>query len=177
MIDKITNHVSKRYVIVSLVLVLLVGIMMMGFVSPYFSAQANGLPYMETKFFYTPGDLLEMAEEYGAAGRSLYIKISLSLDLLVPLLGANFMTALTLYLSKKPDVSPKWRKPLFALGIAMCVSDWIENLFMISILKTYPKQYLWLAVMGRVMTSTKYLMMIVFAIVIICEVYFIKKKT
>lgn len=177
MIDKITNHVSKRYVIVSLVLVLLVGITMLGFVSPYFSAQANGLPYMETKFFYTPGDLLEMAEGYGTAGRSLYVRISLSLDLLVPLLGANFLTALALYLSKKPGISSKWRKPLFALGIAMCASDWIENLFMISILKTYPKQYLWLAVMGRVMTSIKYLMMVVFVIVIIREVYFIKKKT
>lgn len=176
MIDKITNHVSKRYMIVSLVLVLLVGVTMLGFVSPYFSAQANGLPYMETKFFYTPSDLLEMAEEYGATGRSLYVRISLSLDFLVPLLGANFMTALALYLSKKPGVPAKWRKPLFALGIAMCASDWIENLFMISILKTYPKQHLWLAVMGRVMTSVKYLLMIVFVVVIIREVSLIRKK-
>ncbi|MGM9602314.1 MAG: hypothetical protein ACI3W5_12150, partial [Faecousia sp.] len=139
MINRITEKISKRYVVVSLALLLLVGIVMLLVVAPYFSAHANGLPYLETKFFYTPADLLEMAEEYGAAGRSLYIKISLSLDLLIPLLAGNFLTALTLYLSKKINSSAKWHKPLFAMGISTCASDWTENLFMISILKTYPQ--------------------------------------
>lgn len=176
MIDKITNKIDKRYLIMSLVLVLLVGVTMLGFVSPHFSTQINGLPYLETKFFYTPKDLLDMAEGYGAAGRSLYVKISLSLDLLVPLLASNFLTTLTLYLSRKIDGKAKWRKLLFSLGIVTCASDWMENLFMVSLLKTYPAQRMWLAVMGRIMTSVKYLAMLAFVAVIIREIYLIKKN-
>ena len=100
---------------------------MMGIVSPYLSAHANGYPYLETKFFYTPRDLLEMVEGYGTEGRAMYVRISLSLDLLVPLLAANLLTSFSLFLSKATDRLRKWRKPLFILGIAICASDWIQN--------------------------------------------------
>lgn len=81
---------------------------------------------METKVFYIHGDLLEMVEKYSTAGRSLYVKISLNLDLLIPRLAGNFLTSLTLYLSRKNDDSAKWRKPLFGLDSATCVSDCTE---------------------------------------------------
>ena len=103
----------------------------------YFLDVANGYPYMETKFGFLPDDLFEMAEGYGAAGRSLYIKSALSLDLLVPLLGANFFTSLTLYLMKKNSGGEKRYDLAFILGLVSCFSDWLENLFMIGVITTY----------------------------------------
>ena len=176
MIEKITKHITKRYIIVSFILVFMAGIIMLGIVSPYFSSNVNGYPYLETKFFYTPYDLLEMAEGYGEAGRNLYVQISLTLDMLIPLLAGNFLTSSALLLSKAFKRGKAWRKSLFMLGIATCASDWTENVFMISLLKTYPQQHMWLAVMGRIMTSIKYLLMIVFVVVIIREIYFVKKE-
>ena len=90
MIRKIANKISKRYVLISLILVGLIGLFMIFVFMGYFLDMANGYPYMETKLGFLPDDLFEMAEGYGAAGRSLYIKSALSLDLLVPLARSQF---------------------------------------------------------------------------------------
>lgn len=54
MIDKIAGRVSKRYVLMSLTLLLALGLFMMGVYAPWFSARAGGQPYMETKLGYLP---------------------------------------------------------------------------------------------------------------------------
>ena len=46
MIDKIADRISKRYVLVSLTLLLALGLFMMGVYAPWFSARACGQPYM-----------------------------------------------------------------------------------------------------------------------------------
>ena len=173
MIRKTANTISKRYVLISLILVGLIGLFMILVFSQYFSDMANGYPYMETKFGFLPDDLFEMAEGYGAAGRSLYIKSALSLDLLVPLLGANFLTSLALYLMKKNAGGEKRFGLAFALGLASCLSDWLENLAMIGVITTYEQPVMAFAIMARVMTTIKYLAVVIFAAVIVREIYLI----
>lgn len=167
MLDKLAKqHISKRYVIISLILFLIIGVSMT-FYAPWFSSNVGGLPYMETKLGYTPADLLDMAEAYGETGRELYIKTSLTLDLLIPLLAGNFLTALSLYLLAKTGGTLKRRKQVIVLGILTIASDWIENVLMISILSTYPEQMTFLAIAARIMTSVKYLLMLCFVVIII----------
>lgn len=117
-----------------------------------------------------------MVEGYGEEARALYVRISLSLDALLPLLAANLLTSFSLFLTRALQCLEKWRKPLFALGIATCASDWMENLMMILLLRTYPQQHMALAVMGRLMTSVKYLLTASFAVAILREAYLIRKK-
>lgn len=177
MIDKIANRVSKRYVIVSLALVLALGLFMLGVYAPWFSARAGGQPYMETKLGYLPGNLFEMAEAYGAEGRALYIRTSLTLDFLIPLMAGNFLIASSLYQLNKLSGKEKWRKPLVVLGVLTTLSDWTENVLMIGILSMYPKQVMALAIAARVMTSVKYLLMLTFVILFVWEFWTIKKQT
>lgn len=162
MIDGIPEKITKRYLIVSLILVLLIGLFNLAFYAPWFSSVANGYPYLETKLFYTPEDLISMADGYGEAGRALYIRSALTLDLLTPLLAANFLTALAVYISKKEHL----RRNLTP-GAALCLSDWLENIIMIALLSSWPETSYPLAVAGRVMTSVKYLLMVIFAALII----------
>ena len=176
MIRKIANKISRRYVLISLLLVGLIGLFMMFVFSGYFSDMANGYPYMETKFGFFPDDLFEMAEGYGPAGRSLYIKSALSLDLLVPLLGANFFTSLALYLMKKNSGGEKRYGLAFVLGLASCLSDWLENLAMIGVITTYEQPVMAFAVAARIMTTIKYLTIVAFVAVIVRETYLSKRR-
>ena len=64
MIRKIANKISKRYVLISLILVGLIGLFMIFVFMGYFLDMANGYPYMETKLGFLPDDLFEMAEGY-----------------------------------------------------------------------------------------------------------------
>ncbi|MGN1018977.1 MAG: hypothetical protein ACI4O7_01280 [Aristaeellaceae bacterium] len=175
MTDRIAERIRKRYVILSLIVVLLLGIAMLSVVAPNFSARANGYPYLETKLFYTPGDLLTMVEGYGETGRALYVRISSSLDLLIPLAAANLLTSLALLLTQRAGPLKQWRKPLLGLGAGVCASDWLENLLMISLIRAWPQRPMGLAVLGRIMTSVKYLLMIVFAVTLVREARLIRR--
>ena len=175
MIDKIADRISERYVLVSLTLLLALGLFMMGVYAPWFSARAGGQPYMETKLGYLPGDLFEMAEAYETERRTLYIRTSLTLDFLIPLMAGNFLIAFSLYLLNKLPGREKWRKPLVVLGVLTALSDWMENALMIGLLSMYPKHVMALAIAARVMTSVKYLLMLTFIIIFVEEFWTIKK--
>ena len=75
MIRKIANKISKRYVLISLILVGLIGLFMIFVFMGYFLDMANGYPYMETKLGFLPDDLFEMAEGYGLLGAAYISKV------------------------------------------------------------------------------------------------------
>ena len=75
MIRKRANKISRRYVLIALILVGLTGLFMFLVFMGYFLDVANGYPYMETKFGFLPEDLFEMAEGYGAAGAAYVSKV------------------------------------------------------------------------------------------------------
>lgn len=169
MIEKMTRRIGRRYVAVSLALVLAVGAFMLAVYAPRFSSAANGYPYLETKLGYTPADLFDMAEGYGEAGRRLYIRTALSLDLLLPLLAGNLIASAALYLSKRRKGGESLRRPAFAIGVAVCLSDWMENLCMIGLLSLYPEQCMPIAIAARIMTTVKYVLMLLAALLILRE--------
>lgn len=74
-------------------LLLMVGFMI--FVLPAQAAEANRESGSDrspdTSFFYTPEDLYQMAEEYGANGRQAYIRARWTFDLVFPLVYTCFL--------------------------------------------------------------------------------------
>lgn len=168
--DRITDRISCRYVVISFLVtaIFLIGLLLYG---RYFSAVANGYPYLENSLFYAPADLIEMAQGYGAEGRSLYIKTSSTLDLIFPLIYSNFLTAFSIYLLKKAEMDRALAPHLLRLGIGCCVSDWLENLCMILLLTSYPETKYIYAFLGRIMTSVKYLLLLSFILIVIAMAY------
>lgn len=175
MINKLQSKITKRYVTASGIAAASIATFN-GFFSPYFTKKANGNPYMETKLGYQPEDLFELAENYGEEGRKLYTKSAFTIDFLTPLLSCNFLVSLGLYLSGKFEGGEKFRLPIFLLGLAGCISDWTENVLMVSILQTYPKKHKALAVAARIATSVKYILTLAAVILLIVEGVFCKKK-
>lgn len=176
MILKWIDRINRKYILISLVLIVFVGgFMILGYAS-YFSNIANGYPYMETKLGYLPQDLMEMAQGYGQAGRSLYITTALSLDLLIPLIGSNFLTALLIYLMKQNNEKERLYKYAILLGTVLCLWDWFENLMMISIILTFKQSFIFLAILARIMTAGKYITMILFIGTITNEIHRYRKS-
>ena len=175
-IDRLSEKIGGKYLIVSLILLLVQGFLVLGLFWSCFSVQANGWPYLETKLGYTPSDLLEMVEGYGTEGRALYVKSALSMDLITPLLASNLLTALALYLTGKFRGGKAWRRGILCLGIALCASDWLENFAMVGLIRTWPELKLAPAVLARILTSVKYLLMAVFLVVLIREILRVRRE-
>lgn len=176
MVERIAAKINKRYLLVSLIIVCILGIFNMCIFSGYFSNVANGSLYMEINMGYMPEDLFAIAERYGDAGRNLYIVSALSLDLLLPLFVGNLLAAGALFLVNKNGREKKVYKRIFAFGIATCLSDWLENLCMIGVIRSYTQPQMAFAVLARILTSIKYILMIVFVVVLLREFIRYKRK-
>ena len=131
---------------------------------------------METNLGYRPQDLFDIAEAYGEAGRNLYITSALSLDLLVPLFASNLLTASALFLANKNHSGKQVYNRILALGVVTCLSDWFENFCMIGVIRSYRQPQMTFAVLARILTSVKYIFMVVFIIVLIRAFRYTKKK-
>ncbi len=129
-----------------LVLVLLVADgLMMGYIMPLaggilaFVANNHVTP-LDLMFFYSPAQAFEMLEKYTAAGRSLYMKIELTADIIYPIIYTLFYGLLLSWLFQrgfKPD-SPMQKYNVIPVGAWFF--DLLENVGIVSLLVLYPAQ-------------------------------------
>ena len=119
----------------------------------------DGTAYMELNIGYLPADLFAFAERYGAAGRRLYIILSCTLDLLTPFLASLLFAWIIMLLTKKVGLQ-RCCTAGFGLCICACLSDWAENVCMITVLASYPARIMAAAVLARIFTALKYVVMI-----------------
>ena len=61
-------------------------------------------------------------------------------------------------------------------GIALCASDWLENFAMVGLVQTWPELKPAPAVLARILTSAKYLLMAGFLVVLIREILRIRRE-
>ena len=94
----------------------------------------------DLSIWYTPQDLYRMAADYGATGRSAYVRIRLSFDLVWPLVYALFLTtAISWVFSRRLGARESLRRlnllPLAGLGF-----DYLENAATSIVMLRYPDQ-------------------------------------
>ena len=56
----------------------------------------------------------------------------------------------------------------FGLCVCVCLSGWAENVCMLTILMSYPARIMAAAVSGRIFMGLKYVVMIIFIVLIAC---------
>lgn len=133
---------------------------------PYFLTQTNGNIYLEQMIIYSPTDLYKLLSAYGQAGRDFYIKSSLTLDFVIPFQYSTFFTLCTIWIIKKLSMRTTWKVITFILGIILCLSDCLENIFLISIIHQYPKQLFSLAYIACASTLIKTALTTLFFVII-----------
>jgi hypothetical protein len=113
----------------------------------------------DTSFFYSAGELYQMAEAYGEQGRSDYIRARFTFDLIWPLVYTLFLvTAISWFYSKAFPPGSKWQwanlPPLFG-----ALFDYLENVSTSLVMARYPAQTAVIAALAPVFTMLKWVLL------------------
>jgi hypothetical protein len=96
---------------------------------PYMKGLASGMPLLDMRPGYTPGDVYELFDVLGQAGRNAYLRLFWTIDLFLPaLFGLSLASAIRL------GSFYAWRS-LPLLGTAC---DYAENITITLLLRRYP---------------------------------------
>ena len=135
--------------------------LMMGYVMPLaagilaFAANNSVLP-LDLMFFSTPQQAFEMIDKYGEAGRSIYLRIELTADIIYPIIYALFFGLLLSWLFQRafaPDSKmQKWN----VMPAGAWVFDMLENIGIVSMLMAYPSKPALLAWLTMLFGSLKW---------------------
>ena len=119
--------------------------LMMGYIMPLaagimaFAANNSVMP-LDLMFFYTPEQAFEMMDRYGEAGRSVYLRIELTADIIYPIIYTLFFGLLLSWLFqrgfKQDSPMQKWN----IMPVGSFVFDLLENVGIVSMLTMYPSQ-------------------------------------
>ncbi len=101
-------------------------------------AANNSVMPLDLMFFYTPDQAFEMMERYGEAGRSVYLQIELTADIIYPIIYTLFFGLLLSWLFQrgfKPESRmQKWN----VMPVGSLFFDLLENVGIVSMLSMYP---------------------------------------
>lgn len=101
------------------------------------AANDSVLP-LDLMFFYTPGTAFDMIERYGEAGRSLYMRIELTADLVYPVVYTLFLGLFISWLFQRGFEPESRMQKMNAMPAGAFFFDLLENTGIVSMLAMYP---------------------------------------
>jgi hypothetical protein len=163
MIQRISDwlrRVSTGWVALSaLVLFLLFSVLVLPGQSTIAEQVAGDAGSPDTSFYYSAGDLYQMAEAYGEQGRSDYIRARFTFDLIWPLIYTLFLvTSIGWFYGKAFPPGSRWQwanlAPLFG-----ALFDYLENVSTSLVMARYPDQTAVVATLAPVFTMLKWILL------------------
>ena len=104
-----------------------------------FAANNSVLP-LDLMFFYTPAQAFEMMDKYGAAGRSVYLKIELTADVIYPMIYTSFFGLLISWLFQRAFKPESKMQEWNVMPVGAWLFDMLENTGIVSMLLMYPSK-------------------------------------
>ncbi len=120
-------------------------------------AANNSVLPLDLMFFYTPDNAFDMIEKYGPAGRDLYTKILLTVDILYPVIYTLFLGLFLSWLFQRGFTRESPMQRLNALPVGALLFDLLENIGIVSMLSMYPSIPAALAWIIMLISSAKWL--------------------
>jgi hypothetical protein len=113
----------------------------------------------DLSFYYSAGELYDMAEAYGPEGRQAYIRARFTFDVVWPLVYGSFLvTALSWLCGRAFGPGSNWRL-LNLLPLAAVVFDFVENAMTSLVMARYPVRTPVVAELAGVATAVKWSML------------------
>lgn len=103
-------------------------------------AISGGYGMLDVGPSFSNADAYQLLQNMGEEGRRFYVQILLTIDMIYPLLYAIFGVALLATVYKKLMVTYKILRVVIVFPIIAAVCDYLENTFILIMLKTYPHQ-------------------------------------
>lgn len=119
--------------------------LMMAYVMPLaagimaFAANNSVMP-LDLMFFYTPDQAFQMMDKYGEAGRSIFLKIELSADVIYPMIYTLFFGLLISWLFQRAFQPESKMQKWNVMPVAAWLFDMLENTGIVSMLLMYPSK-------------------------------------
>ncbi len=123
----------------------ILNVVMTGYIMPVASAilalaANNSVLPLDLLFFYTPAEAFAMLDKYGAAGRALYLKIELTVDLLYPIIYTLFFGLLISWLFQRAFPADSKMQKWNVVPVGAWFFDLLENVGIVTMLAMYPSQ-------------------------------------
>lgn len=149
-------HPPGWLVLLTLVIFLVFMILVLPAQSQKSAQESNNAPSPDMSFFYTTDDLYQMAESYGEAGRTAYIRTRFRFDVVWPLVYGVFLFTSTGWLGKRVFSSvSRWNNlslvPILAVGL-----DYLENLSTSLVMARFPAKTVLIDGLAPVFTMLKW---------------------
>ena len=111
----------------------------------------------DLSLWYSPSELYQMAEDYGAEGRQDYIQARLSFDVIWPLVYTFFLvTSLSWLFGRSTTLERLWRRANL-IPLAAMLLDFLENISTSIVMARYPAYSAGIAAVAPFFTLTKWL--------------------
>ena len=129
--------------------------LMMGYIMPVaggimaLAANKSVMP-LDLMFFYTPQETYAMMDKYGEAGRSIYLKILLTADIIYPTIYSLFFSLLISWLFQRAFNAESSMQTWNMMPAGAWLFDILENIDIVSMLLMYPSKsesMAWLAML------------------------------
>ena len=120
------------------------------------NADAGGAGSPDLSLIYSAGDLYRMAEAYGPAGRTDYIRVRFTFDLIWPVVYVAFLATAISWLSRQAFTpqSPWQRANL--IPVIGTLFDYLENVAAALVIGRYPARTPGIDVLAPVFTFVKW---------------------
>ena len=161
LIDRIS---TKSFVVVMGIIFVLTYILSNTLLESYLMSKTNGNTFVEANIFYA-SEFGNILQAYGEIGRAYYMRIIILFDFIFPLQYGLFFASWLILLLKK-IINLKWQKVILVLGFVLCLTDWLENAFILSAILSFPEMNSVLPIMAQAMTLAKATLTILFMIAI-----------
>ncbi len=92
----------------------------------------------DTSFYYTKGELYQIAEDYDLEGRLYYIDSRITFDIIWPLIYTIFLISGISWIADKVILEGSWVRLLNLVPLGAIVMDYLENISNMIIMFRYP---------------------------------------
>ena len=147
--EKYEKLADGRIILILLFLFLLINIVVVPWIYPTFQT-------LDTLSSYTPQKAYELMSSYGATGRQSYAIIEVTLDLAYPLITALLFSLIILYTFKRAFPGRDWVRYFSLAPFAVMLADYLENVCVVTMLLSYPRELDGVAQVSNVFTVAKF---------------------
>lgn len=162
--DKLFAFFSKKLVpIISTILFILFMILVLPYINRLMQDNLGQLSSPDTMLFYSAETFYSLLLAYGEAGRSLYILLRWTFDLIYPLIyGLFFLSVLTQLMLHNHKIN----KTILWIPLLAVVFDLLENTIATILMVNFPVRYNALVYILQIASALKWLMLLITIILI-----------
>lgn len=153
------HRVSRSHVVLStLVIFLLFTALVLPGQSASMRMDAHDAGSPDLSFYYTAGDLYQMAKAYGETGRDAYVRMRFTFDVIWPLVYTIFLTTAISWVCRKAFAPGSLWQRANLVPIWGALLDYLENISTSLVMMRYPSHTPGVDVLAPAFTMAKWIL-------------------